>query len=62
MQVLLDYRCYVEGGKMGTRYPPPMQQCMERMVEMTVPQLQRHYLLPDNWTTNLLRERAKGEG
>ena len=57
----MDYRCYVEGGKLGTKYPPQMKQCMQRMVEMTVPQLQSHYELPDNRSTHLLRERAKGE-
>lgn len=60
LQLLLDYRCYVEGGKLGTSYPQPIKQCMTRMTQMTVPELQQHYQLPDNYTANLLQERAKG--
>ncbi len=32
--LLLDYRCYVAGGAIGTAYPRPLKQCLARLASM----------------------------
>jgi hypothetical protein len=33
-QIWLDYRCHAEGGAIGRRYPPRVQQCLEAISSM----------------------------
>ncbi len=42
-QLMFDYRCHVEGGELGTRYPPQVSQCLRRLAGMDVLQVSDHY-------------------
>lgn len=43
---LLDYRCLVPGGKMGTNYPANIQRCMREFADSTPEELRQKYLIP----------------
>jgi hypothetical protein len=58
--LLMDYRCYVEGGELGTRYDPPLAQCLRSLAAMTPRQIQDKYDFPMLRNAQILRERAKG--
>lgn len=47
VQVMLDYRCHVEDGTLGTEYPPKMKECMTRLTQMSLTEIQQHYRFPD---------------
>lgn len=57
-QLLLDYRCYVEGGELGTNYPPKVKQCLQKISKMTVPEVLEHYKLPQRIAAENLLMRA----
>jgi hypothetical protein len=59
-QLLLDYRCWVEGGEVGKNYPPKMKQCLARIAGMTHTEVEREYGMPNNKTAFNLWQRAKG--
>ncbi len=58
--LLLDYRCYVEGGKLGKRWPPRVGQCLEKLSQLSVQQVQQQYGMPDMTTTLALKNRTQG--
>ena len=61
LQLLLDYRCYVEGGRIGTKYPfPKIEACLKRIAGMKVSQVQKHYGFAEEHPAINLRARAKG--
>ena len=39
--VVLDYRCYTEGGTIGTNYPPELKQCLASLTKMTASEIQK---------------------
>ncbi|KAJ9513587.1 hypothetical protein QJQ45_006097 [Haematococcus lacustris] len=57
--VLLDYRCYVEGGELGTHLPGPVKQCMQHFVSMTAEALQLHYGFPEARIAQVLINRSR---
>jgi len=57
-QAWLDYRCHVDGGAIGTQYPPRVQQCMEKFSSMEAGALQAEYDLPHYLQATILKERA----
>lgn len=38
--LLFDYRCYIEGGKIGKDYPPSVQQCLTKLHGMSTEEVQ----------------------
>lgn len=59
--VLLDYRCYVEGGKLGKNYPPEVKQCLSKLSRMSPQQVVQEYGFPDEHAAHVLQKRASGE-
>eukprot|EP00798_Chlamydomonas_sp_ICE-L_P018468 gene18468-24959_t len=59
-QLLLDYRCYLPDGhdKLGTNYPPQIQQCLKKIANMTVPEVQQHYGFVEDLVAYNLHARA----
>ncbi|KAL6755005.1 hypothetical protein V8C86DRAFT_2686314 [Haematococcus lacustris] len=52
-QLLLDYRCYLEGNDtMGTNYPPQVDRCLRKISTMTVAEVEQHYQLPSTLTAH----------
>ncbi|KAG1655370.1 hypothetical protein FOA52_012097 [Chlamydomonas sp. UWO 241] len=45
--VLLDYRCWVDGGKIGKSYPPQVHQCLSSIASHSVADNQEHFGFPD---------------
>jgi len=56
--LLLDYRCYVDGGELGTNYPPKLNRCLRKIRSLGVEDLQLEYGLPDMTATLALRNRS----
>jgi hypothetical protein len=59
--MLLDYRCHVEGGKIGTKYWPKLKQCLKNIAAMTPQQVYDTYGYPEMAIAEALNQRAKGE-
>jgi hypothetical protein len=59
--LLLDYRCYVEGGEVGTNYPPQLRECLANLSAMTPQEIKGHYGFPKINAGKILSLRAKGE-
>lgn len=59
--VLLDYRCYVDGGKIGVNYPPRVTQCLSKLSRMSPQQVVTEYGFPDEHAALMLQKRASGE-
>ncbi|KAI8464996.1 MAG: hypothetical protein J3K34DRAFT_380094 [Monoraphidium minutum] len=55
---LLDYRCHVPGGALGTAYPPRVAACLKNISSMTKQQVKAHYGFPLLATAAALRRRA----
>jgi hypothetical protein len=58
--LLLDYRCYVEGGEVGTRYAPRLRECLANLSAMTPQEVKSHYGFPKINAGKILNKRAKG--
>jgi len=43
---MLDYRCHVPEGQIGTAFPPAVERCMRSFAEATPEQLRLQYLIP----------------
>ncbi|GIL86258.1 hypothetical protein Vretifemale_14600 [Volvox reticuliferus] len=56
--VVLDYRCYVEGGRIGKNYDPKMRQCLTKLRDMTPKQIQLEYGFPYVSSAAILQQRA----
>ncbi|GFR47810.1 hypothetical protein Agub_g9587 [Astrephomene gubernaculifera] len=56
--VVLDYRCYVEGGKIGTNYDPQLRQCLTKLSKMTPKEVQLEYGFPYSSSAAVLQQRA----
>jgi hypothetical protein len=41
--IVLDYRCHVEGGKLGTNYPPVVTQCLRHLASFAPVDLRKKY-------------------
>ena len=41
--LLLDYRCHVPRGRLGTAFPPPMRRCLRRLADSPRAALMRRY-------------------
>lgn len=57
--LLLDYRCYVPGGKIGLDYPPELTQCLKKITTMTPEDVMTHYDFPNLRNAQVLSQRAK---
>ncbi|KAG1662705.1 hypothetical protein FOA52_014570 [Chlamydomonas sp. UWO 241] len=60
-QVLLDYRCYLGGGReaMGTEYPPQIDQCLRKIAGMSIEEAKVHYGFLEELPAQNLVSRAK---
>ncbi|GMH38170.1 hypothetical protein BSKO_06054 [Bryopsis sp. KO-2023] len=58
--LLLDYRCHVEGQRMGTDFPPPIKKCLQKLEEMSVQEAMSEYGLTKTVAASVLLDRAKG--
>ncbi len=58
--VVLDYRCYVEDGQIGTNYDPTLRQCLTKLSKMTAEQVQKEYGFPYKSSAAVLQQRAAG--
>ncbi|PNH02334.1 hypothetical protein TSOC_011711 [Tetrabaena socialis] len=56
--VVLDYRCYVPGGKIGVDYDPQLKQCLTKISGMTAREVQVEYGFPFNHSAAVLQQRA----
>lgn len=56
--VLLDYRCYVEGGAIGINYPPKLKQCLIKLSNMTPQDIKDLYKFPKLVNAEVLFNRA----
>ncbi|KAG2488696.1 hypothetical protein HYH03_012697 [Edaphochlamys debaryana] len=57
--VVMDYRCFVEGGKIGTNYPPQVKQCLTKLAGMTPQTILKEYGFPHLESAAVLHSRAK---
>eukprot|EP00798_Chlamydomonas_sp_ICE-L_P026263 gene26263-17365_t len=44
--VLLDYRCYVDGGEIGNNYPPRLNKCLTKLANMSAEEVTQEYKFP----------------
>eukprot|EP00798_Chlamydomonas_sp_ICE-L_P023697 gene23697-9238_t len=44
--VLLDYRCYVDGGEIGINYPPMLTKCLTKLASMSAEEVTQEYKFP----------------
>jgi len=56
--ILLDYRCYVEGGKIGTAYPEPVTQCLRKISSLPPVDIKKQYGFSDTRIAEVLSTRA----
>ncbi|KAG1679849.1 hypothetical protein FOA52_012763 [Chlamydomonas sp. UWO 241] len=56
--VLLDYRCYVDGGRVGTKYPPSLTKCLTKLSGMTPQAIMDEYGFPFIRNAEALHSRA----
>eukprot|EP00195_Chlamydomonas_chlamydogama_P015552 CAMPEP_0202899652 /NCGR_PEP_ID=MMETSP1392-20130828/7827_1 /ASSEMBLY_ACC=CAM_ASM_000868 /TAXON_ID=225041 /ORGANISM="Chlamydomonas chlamydogama, Strain SAG 11-48b" /LENGTH=462 /DNA_ID=CAMNT_0049585895 /DNA_START=182 /DNA_END=1570 /DNA_ORIENTATION=- len=56
--LLFDYRCYVEGGKLGKKWPPKVQRCLRKIKSMKATDLLLEYGFPNMHTAVALRNRS----
>lgn len=61
LQLLLDYRCYVNGNQLRNVYPPSVRMCMQHIAAMSIPDVLTHFQLPCNRTATVLHRRATGK-
>ncbi|GAX73008.1 hypothetical protein CEUSTIGMA_g460.t1 [Chlamydomonas eustigma] len=57
--VLLDYRCYANGGKIGTDYPLDLAKCLTKLSSLTVQEIMEQYGFPMQRHAEVLSVRAK---
>eukprot|EP00798_Chlamydomonas_sp_ICE-L_P002978 gene2978-12987_t len=57
--VLLDYRCYVDGGKIGNNYPPRLTKCLTKLANMSAEEVTQEYKFPMLRNGQALVSRAK---
>lgn len=55
---VLDYRCYVEGGRIGRNYDPQLRQCLTKLAGMTPKEIQLAYGFPYVASATVLQQRA----
>lgn len=58
MGILLDYRCYVEGGYIGKDYSPTLTAYLEKLEGLSAQEIQDYYQLPRLQMAEELKERA----
>lgn len=58
--ILLDYRCHVPGGLIGTAYPPALKQCLQKLSSMNASEIQQSYGFPMLRNAETLLSRATG--
>ena len=58
MGILLDYRCYVDGGYIGKNYSPTLTAYLEKLEGMSAKEIQDYYLLSRPKFAEQLKERA----
>ncbi|KAL6763593.1 hypothetical protein V8C86DRAFT_2491886 [Haematococcus lacustris] len=56
--VLLDYRCHVEGGAIGKRFFPKLEQCMRHIGSMQAAEIQALYGYPNIRMSDAIRNRS----
>ncbi|GFH21239.1 uncharacterized protein HaLaN_18500 [Haematococcus lacustris] len=57
--LLLDYRCYVPGGQLGTAWPTGVQRCLAKLAGMSAEQIMHEYGFPNLVTATALKNRTK---
>lgn len=55
---LLDYRCHAPGGKIGTKYPPPVTKCLKKLSRLNPKAIVTKYSYPTLDMAAALRQRA----
>lgn len=58
--ILLDYRCHVPDGLIGTAYPPAMKQCLRKLSSMNASAIQKSFGFPMLQNAKALQSRASG--
>lgn len=56
--ILTDYRCWTQGGRLGTNYPPELEKCMRKMSAMSPVELKRKYGFTDTYIAEVLVTRS----
>ncbi|KAJ9522716.1 hypothetical protein QJQ45_019883, partial [Haematococcus lacustris] len=56
--VLLDYRCHVDGGAIGKRFFPKLEQCMRHIGSMQAAEIQALYGYPNIRMSDAIRNRS----
>ncbi|GFR41959.1 hypothetical protein Agub_g2756 [Astrephomene gubernaculifera] len=59
MRVIIDYRCYVPGGTLGTSYPPGLAACMRDLAAHKVPDIMARYGFTSRKPAEILKRRAR---
>ncbi|PNW84381.1 hypothetical protein CHLRE_03g143867v5 [Chlamydomonas reinhardtii] len=59
MRVVMDYRCYVPGGKIGVDYPPGLKSCMEALARHKTPDIMRRYGFSSRKPAEILLRRSR---
>ena len=59
--LLLDYRCYVQGGQLGKSWPPAVGQCLQRLSTKSAEAIMHEYGFPNMLTASALKNRTLGE-
>ncbi|KAJ9505716.1 hypothetical protein QJQ45_021475 [Haematococcus lacustris] len=57
--LLLDYRCYVPGGQLGTAWPTGVRRCLAKLAGMSAEQIMHEYGFPNLVTATALKNRTK---
>jgi hypothetical protein len=57
--ILLDYRCHVDGGKIGKNYWPKLTQCLKKLSGMTPDEVLQTYGYPEKEMAAAVNQRAK---
>ncbi len=58
--MVLDYRCVVPGGELGTKLPPGVQQCLRSIAKAPLAELCQRYGFPGGLPAVVLKQRAVG--
>jgi hypothetical protein len=59
-RILLDYRCYVQGGLLGNKFPAGLAKCLRSIADSDVSELCQRYGFPGGLPAVVLKQRATG--
>ncbi|KXZ44687.1 hypothetical protein GPECTOR_63g16 [Gonium pectorale] len=59
IRVVMDYRCYVPGGRIGTDFPPGLRACMSALARHRVPEIMQRYGFSSRKPAEILKRRSR---